>query len=655
MRTLPAALAVLLAAPGTAAAAPWVETPFLAFEHDRTATCLHATGPGGAAYLAENRAEDRETAELLRVGPDGALVADATVPLGVAFGCPAVATAASGAAVAGFAGLRRDGDGIFVTARDPGGAFTRPRRVDGVELGSDDVAAAVAERGDGVVAWIESDTRGDTIVARVRAVRRAPGGPFSAPRTVAQNVQAYSAVEAGMDAAGRATLAWHGTRANGQEAAFAATAAPGAAFGAPERLGRGADGIGGVALAVAPGGGVLAAHDGFDGVHVFERPPGAARFARAARFPGDFDQDAAAVALAADGTAAVAWQRDVEAAPDPVPEVSVRASGGAFGPGRRLGTDALAAGPEPFQVADEDGALAVAAEPGGAVTAAWLERPLRAGDDLPGRIALAAGTAAGGWTDATRFGSPARSAGTPVLMPGALLWSDNLPDPAFDLDSEPRAAGRVHLARPGAPAPVPAPLPALSLSAPAQRLRAGDALVVDARCSAACDLRAVTRARDRRFGGPAGLGAAQLAGPGTARIRLKSWRDDSLVPDHGGRPTVIVTATAPGGTTPVVRRLVADVRHFPVPAPRRPVDVRAVRHGDRVVVTWRTRRPARAERFLVSALAGGDAITTEFARGGGRTRFRVVLTAAAQAGRVEIEYDSFEPRYAGRRLRVPVT
>ena len=107
---------------------------------------------------------------------------------------------------------------------------------------------------------------------------------------------------------------------------------------------------------------------------------------------------------------------------------------------------------------------------------------------------------------------------------------------------------------PGAPAPSALPLPALTLSAPKQLLRAGDPLFVRARCSAACDLRAVTRTRDPVFDEPLGYGAAELTRAGTARSRVLSWAGDTLVPDRPGGPTIIVTATAPGGTTPVIRR-----------------------------------------------------------------------------------------------------
>ena len=655
MRLLLAAVAVVLAVPGTAAAAPWVETPFLPLGHDRTVTCLQATGPGGAAYLAEDHAGDgRERVELLRVGAGGTLAPDGSVTARAFFDCPAVATAPSGAAVAAAPAVDRRATAIGIAVRDAGAAFGRPLLIErGAHLAGGFVAAIAAD-GAAVVAWTETELRDGELRTRIRVVRRAPGATLGRPETVSTRGAAFSDAYAGIDERGRAVVAWLGRRANGRYVAWVATAAgPGAPFAAPERLGPGEDYIGGLSLAVAPGGGVLVAHDSFDGIRVFERPQGAPRFVRAADFPADFDREDPVAALADDGTAAVGWTLDDERFDD-VPEIALRPPGGAFAPARRLGADALAGAAPAFEVADDDRALQLAAGPAGAVTAAWLERPLGPGDDAPARIALASADAGGAWHDATLFGSQARSAADLTLLstPPALLWADNLHDPDFDLDEEPRAAGRVHVAAPGAPAPPALPLPALTLSARAQSVRAGDPLFIRARCSAACDLRAVTRARDRVWEGPAGSGSAELGRAGTARIRLVSWSGDTLVPDHGGRPTIVVTATAPGGTTPVVRRIAVDARHAPVPPPRRPVDVRAVRDGARIVVTWRTLRPARAERFVVSPLRGGDVITSELALGGGRTRFRAVLERSRRARSVQIEWDSTEPRFPTRSLRV---
>ena len=323
-------------------AAPWVETPFLPLGPDRTVTCLQPTGPGGAAYLAEDHEGDgREQVELLRVGADGTLASDASLGVGFVLGCPTVATAPGGAAVLAATAIDRGGDFIGISVRDAGGSFSRPMRIEqGAELAGG-VDAAVAADGAAVVAWTETDLRGDRLVARVRAVRRAPGGAFGRPQTLSTRVADFSDAFVGIDGSGRAVVAWRGPRADGREAAWVATGAgPGTAFAAPERLGPGEDFIGGMSLAVATGGGALVVHDSFEGIRVFERSAGAPRFVRAADFPAEFDRDNPVAALADDGTAAVGWELEDDRF-DSVPEIALRAPGGAFQAARRLGTDAL--------------------------------------------------------------------------------------------------------------------------------------------------------------------------------------------------------------------------------------------------------------------------------------------------------------------------
>lgn len=652
MRLLLAILAVLLTAPATAGAAPWVELPFTALDPELSALCLQSTG-AGAAYVAEDAEED-ETTELLSVGADGALAPDGSLRFG-AF-CPSVAVAPSGAAVAASADIDLKGGLVELAVREPGGRFGAPARVRQGRWLTDGIDAAIAPSGAAVVAWIEArfDRRRGEMRSRVRAVRRTPGGALGPPQTLSTRAEAFGTPLAGIDAQGRATVAWDGPARSG-EAGWTATAAGGAAPFAPaERLGRGEEFVGDVALAVAAGGGVLVAYDTFDGIRVFERAAGAARFTAGPSYAGEFDFEKPVVALADDGGAAVAWQHDDDERDAVAPEIALRVPGGAFQAPRVLGTDALAAARPSFEVADSDDALQVAIGPGGAVTAAWLEAPPTVAGDHPSRVALVSGSLSGTWQESARFGSPARSAVGLTLLadPPAVLWADNLPDPSLDIDSEPAGSGRLHRAVPGAPAPPAAPLPELTLSARTQRLRAEDPLFVRARCSAACDLRAVTRTREPLFDVPAGYGATELTGPGTARLRILSPTGDTLVPEHEGDLTVIVTATAPGGTTPVIERLAVHARHAFVPPPRRPVDVRVVRRGGQLVVTWRTRRPARAERFVVSSVRDDTPIDTEFRSGGGRTRFRAVLDGAARARSIVLEWRSTEPRFDDGKLRV---
>ena len=87
-----------------------------------------------------------------------------------------------------------------------------------------------------------------------------------------------------------------------------ATAAPGGAVGAPQRIGRRVQYPSALSVAVAPDGRALLAVDGNERVRVYERTPGAAAFAAEPAFATDYGSRSPAVALAADGGAAVGWR-----------------------------------------------------------------------------------------------------------------------------------------------------------------------------------------------------------------------------------------------------------------------------------------------------------------------------------------------------------
>ena len=81
-----------------------------------------------------------------------------------------------------------------------------------------------------------------------------------------------------------------------------------------------------------------------------------------------------------------------------------------------------------------------------------------------------------------------------------------------------------------------------------------------------------------------------------------------------------------------------------------PLDVRVRRRGDRVIVTWRTARPARSQFFVVGE-GNGD---VEIVRGRGRRRFRVVLRHTRGERAVQLAWSSTEPRFADGFLERPV-
>jgi len=152
----------------------------------------------------------------------------------------------------------------------------------------------------------------------------------------------------------------------------------------------------------------------------------------------------------------------------------------------------------------------------------------------------------------------------------------------------------------------------------------------------------------------------QLDAAGSAPIGLHPGTQEGLVPRRGGPLRVTVHATAPGGHEATVARRDVRVRHAFVPPPRRPRDVRVTRRrGGRLLVTWRTAKPARAQEFFLSAerrRADGsiEVLALGFRDGNGRTRCREVLEDEGRARWVKIERVSSEPRLKGGSIRVPV-
>lgn len=651
------ALLLLVLAPASAAvAAPWAEPPFLALGPKPAATCLTASGGDRIAHAQEVRG-DFDTAYLLRVAPDGALAPDGSVRFGLLTSCPEVATAASGAAVAVATPNRRGSFVLLAATREPGAAFSAPQPI-ATARGEDvdDVSAAVAADGAAVVAWVGSRGRGDDYRERLHVVRRPAGGPWGAVATLASSPTLHLRVEAGIDDAGRATVAWARPDNEEPDRIEVATAEPGGGFGAPQRLAPDPQFGGSPVLAVAPDGGVLLAYEGDDRIVAFARAPGDGGLTRVAIGARDRFAERPAVALASGGTALVAWGRDALDGPGSL-VVARRAAGAGFAQPELLGPGVPSDGaPVPaFAPVDEFGAIAAAAGADGGVLVSWLEAPRLDGGDAPARVALAAGTASGGWTLAQQVGGPGRSASALAALgaPASVFWTDNATAEAFLFDVD--GAGRIHRALPGA-VPAPAvPAPGLTLrTARRQAVRYGDPVVVTARCDAACDLRAVA-GRDPESGEPLGAGVGGSDGPGVVRLRLLPEQADSIVPADGRPLRITVRASAPGGAAATVARIDARVRNAFVPPPRRPVDVRTERRGSRLVVRWRTRRPARAQSFLVGVERKRfNLLDVESVRGRGRTRFRVVLRHARRARWVTFSWSSTEPRLGSgdRRVRI---
>ncbi len=312
------------------------------------AKCLQATGAPGELIRQTGK-----SAQLLRVGPGG-LVPGAVLPLrSSADACAAVAAAPGGAGVIAFSESSSTTRETAVTAylRDPGQGWGASAAILPLAAFNEvDLATAVSERGDALVAagvWsIENPIS-------VLAMRRAPGGGFGAPVTVATlppETPGVPELRAGMSATGEAFVAYSAAPGNAGDprALWVAEAAPGAAFGAPRRIGTvGADAS--FELAVGPDGRALLVFVSGRRVIVAERAPGGTWGVPVplTDATGGFSAQPT-VALRPDGAAVVVWMDAAQAQrarPSPRWSRSVRRSGGArTRPGRNR---ASAPVPEP--------------------------------------------------------------------------------------------------------------------------------------------------------------------------------------------------------------------------------------------------------------------------------------------------------------------
>ena len=604
MRWAAVLAAVIMVLPAAAQAAPFGERPFQELPGDEVATCLQATGtPGGLALyrphgidLLSANADVAARHERVEIGPLGT--------------CAETVVASSGAAVV--AGWRPHGRGVRAVVRDPGGAFGTS-----VSLGSSEVflpalAVAISPGGHAVVAWAEG--RGSIYDneprMRVVAARRAPGGAFGPAEQLSEweytSSYGVADVRAGIDASGVATVVWaRGLRSHHELAAvWAATAAPGAGF-APRRL-TGAAISDRPALAVAPDGWALVAHNSYGGTRAYERRPGATEFARLASIPGDLIQGPPAVAVREGGGGIVAWRTDPYL-PTAGVRAAVRAGPGPFGAPQDVAQQPGTVGsvfsrvarranepPGDFGRADLGAALAL----DGRALLAWTAR--RSEPSTAMTTHVASGTLAGGFDAPAALGGTLRDVNgvAPLFLPdgrAALAWTDNHGPGA---ESPPSGGGRLHLAVEGAsPRPQPAP-PRLTLSARrTQRIHATRSPRMVGECDRPCDLRVLV-------GSERGFPSFTLRANRPTRIPLPSIYEG--LPTGAVRVPVLVSAS---GATPVARRTlrIRVVLRPPRPVPA-PLDVRAERDGNAIVVRWRSAAAASGTTYRVTGLLRRSAI-----------------------------------------------
>jgi hypothetical protein len=659
---------LLIAAP--AQAAPLNELPFQ--PRPGAATCLRATATPGTLAILGPITQRTSATDLLA---NGTTRTD-RVRLGALVDCAAVAADPGGAAVIA-GGVRRGPDRarLRVVARDPGGAFGAPVALGSSAIIDASVAAAVSPSGHAVVAWTQrrGDPFGDRTPVRIVAARRAPGGTFGPPvaLTAWRPTEGFGGpdVEAGIDAAGNATVAWllPAGRFGERQRAAVARAAPGAPFSA-QRLARHVDEPSRVALAVAPDGSSLLAFDGIEGVQVFERRPADARYTAVLSSRGDrpvsFDRSPV-VAVRNGGGGLVAWRTETDTAAAGV-TAAVRATAGAFGRPRVVARGVEGGGSfgEAFAVVvggdrplpPEDvgnAALRAALAPDGRAILAW-------GDDSSdltraSRMRVATGSLATGFGPPQQLGGPIRDVnGVAALLRAdgrmAAAWTDNAGGGFFQ-----RGKGRLHLAVEGAPElPEPA-RPGLRVRVKrTQHLLRSQGIVARASCVRACDLRAAARTRNSE---PIPLVRTLRAG-GTAVLHLGAFQVHVA---HQRRVRIVVTATAPGGRLrSTVSRHVVVVRRIPPPVPAL-LDVRARRSGRAIVVTWHTARPVGRAYFVVEGRRSrtrpaNDPELFGSVYGEGETSFEVRLTPRGPASVhwVVVRAVSIDGARVPRRVVVPV-
>ena len=181
----------------------------------------------------------------------------------------------------------------------------------------------------------------------------------------------------------------------------------------------------------------------------------------------------------------------------------------------------------------------------------------------------------------------------------------------------------------GAAAPPEPPAPQVTSG----RVRkAGGGLVLPFRCSAACDVRAAVH-------GPSGA-RRSLRAAGSGRLTIKT-NIQPIVLTRPDSVRVSVWSGASGARTARARTLTAKLKVTRLP---RVLGLKAVRRGERVVVTWHGDRPlSHATAVVMSSptRARDDFPVGSVVRGKGQRRFRVRMFTEEDDRFIQIyfEYD----------------
>ena len=556
-------------------------------------TMLHAARPDCAAPTGapgELLSTERHGVHFLQVSRTGVTRGPA-VELGPsAANCAVAATSASGVAVV--VCCSEGGSWPVGSVRDAGGAWSQP-----AELGPGDggpvvsLATAVSDRGDAIVAWTQVSP--ETQIATVNVVRRAPGGAFGAVEVLGGPYHGDPGrVSAGIAGDGDAVVLWKAPKATPRNTADVNVAVapatgrftPAAALGEVNRRAE-------ASLSLTPDGHALVAFSDGKTLQVAERAPGAAFGTPMTVAPvKDPVGVKTSAALLADGRALIAW---TGVALGGVHVVS-RPAGGAFTAPVTLAAGnaqmlddiflndlfgGISGGPERWEFGGADIAAKLSPDGRGFVSwthqrktgAGWL-KAVNLATVSPGGGAPTTQTFSGGISDATYPIMLFLADGTP-----ALTWARHFARNGFLLS----------VAFEGAKHEEPA-LPRVRVLEPAGRVLRGERAVlrVPVECSGPCELRG---GLGGTLGGEAYL-VLNKAGKGTLVFRQLF---DAVDRDRRGQVRLRVTAAAVNGT-----RTRTQTRSFgitrtglhPTP-PTRVTGLRAVRHGDKIRVTFKMSQP----------------------------------------------------------------
>ena len=563
-------LFLALAVPAPASAATFGETPATALRGDQY--CLRATDtPGEVAVPVLNGIR------FLQATKDGLqTVQDAQI--GAGFRCRTVATRPSGAGV--IVG-QSSGNVLMAVVRDPGGAWSAPLSIDAGSV--DDVAAAVSDRGDVIIAvkeYLGHDRW------RFRVTRRAPAGTLSPLVPLGPTTPNLGTIRVGAAATGEAFALYSASTASKAPSRIplqVAIAPPGGGFGAPAHL-LDTRLFAFPSLTVAQDGRAVVAASDAARVQVFERAPGAAFGApvTVGTVTGSW-ASATAARIGAHGEAAVAWATGLT----PDLQVATRPAVGAFSPPVTALSDIadVPAGYDPFYSSEtffeSFGPLGGVFSRGDANHLITLTGDGRAivaiggGTDLwsPKAVGVATVALAGGTVEG-QFLPGAASNVAPVVLADetpAVVWTEGSSQDRF----------RVHLATAATVETPDPPAPRVTVGAPAKRaLTEERPLRLPITCSGPCEVRGAISAGALPINGSLHLSEA---GTGTLRI-AGAFIAAATKP---GPLRVTLAYGAPGARRLVVRTVtVRDVFRTGDPLPRA-TGVKAVRRGDRIVVTWR--------------------------------------------------------------------